>query len=238
MGKNRPKPKKAPDEATNRTSNEATTPVVAAPSSPDWKARFAGGSLLVSVVALSLSGASWYTAKSARELTMSLNRPALSVTTRLIEPLTPLKGVNTISAITNDGNSPARRATLDLRVAVRTGAYAVAQFSPDLSRPNPAVRDLGDLNARRKYSLPTVTVVLEAAGGTKKNAFFLQSPEDVTAAERADEIKIYVYGKATYFDLDDVKWEQTFCKLYQKLAGVDPFTFADCDSFRELRRIE
>jgi len=175
-------------------------------------------SVLLSVVALLISGASWWEAHQARRLNYEASLPELSETTELVNlPLEPGKPIKARITITNFGRTTAKgiQPALNYEFGPVTSPFDPSSGSKS---QNPSVNS-SDLAPGDHTTLVTTSNVN------------LEHDHDV-AAVTSGLYRFYVFGRVPYKDVDGGNHEFHFCRFIGvSTEGEDPAKLLKCSSF-------
>lgn len=176
----------------------------------------------VSLLALGVSIFSWQEAREARNLNYLTSLPALGATVELAEPIQPGKTIIFRVVLENQGGSIAKKLNPELRFLF---SPASATFTPDYSpidsfgRPRFAGIS-SDLNRGAKTTLLSTS------------SLSLAHEHDIEAVKSGSHI-LYLYGRASYFDVYEKQHELRFCRYYQPVPGDEPMKLKFCNSYNE-----
>ena len=161
--------------------------------------------LVLSIVALAVSGLSLWESHESREITYQSSVPFLDAEVRLTEPLKPGGEIKFVVILTNSGRSTARDVTI-APFANRVGPTN-NPFEPQY------------INKARVRAEP----VFDLLPGARRLLTPYPSSEALTAEEvsevRAGHYILYFYGKGSYKDLLGRTHEFHFCRYYHEDHG-------------------
>lgn len=174
-------------------------------------------SVFLSIVALVISGASWWEAHQARRLNYEASLPELSETTELLNPIEPGKPIKARITITNFGRTTAKG--IQPALSYQFGP-AANPFDPTLGSKseNPSVNS-SDLAPGDHTALITTSNVN------------LEHDHDV-AAVMSGQYRFYLFGRVPYKDVDGGDHEFHFCRfIAAPVEGADPAKPLKCSTF-------
>lgn len=174
-------------------------------------------SLLLSMVAIIVSGLSFWESHQARKLNYESSVPVIAGTVELVEPLTAGKQIQFKVTLENLGKTSAREMFTTLQFKVQQTSIRFEATYEDQVAFKPPVSDLGPGQHTTLYST---------------NSLSLAHDHDVEAV-LSGQFRLYLYGKSTYKDIDGQLHEFHICRFYARFPGTEPLKLTYCDSYNE-----
>jgi hypothetical protein len=174
-------------------------------------------SLLLSIMAIIVSGFSFWESRQARKLNYESSLPVLSAQVQLVEPLATGKQIQFKVTLENLGRTAARKmsTSLQFRFQKSTMPFEVSYLNQGTFKG-----PVSDLAPGGHTTLFTT------------NPLSLAHDDDV-AAVLSGEFRLYLFGKATYNDIEGQPHEFHVCRYYDKSLGPEPLRLYFCDSYND-----